>query len=148
VSNAKFSDERLHFASTVSFLPHTNCLRVTLSSPVVKLSSLEYSLMPSTKLSVNTMDMKVPLDVAATVSPVYPFISTLNISLAEIPPVRVRITPLSDNSGLRGVDLGSLPVISTWIQDAIESTLSEYVSPRYISVDLKALFASSSCEKG
>jgi len=59
-----------------------------------------------------------------------------------MPRLKVKITPESENSGLRGVDLGSLPVISSWIQDAIDIQLLEYVFPRYISINVPKLLDS------
>lgn len=41
-------------------------------------------------------------------------------------------------SGLRGVDVGSLPLIREWVKDTIRETLSEYVTPKYIAIDLAA----------
>mmetsp|Transcript_68387 Transcript_68387/g.101575 ORF Transcript_68387/g.101575 Transcript_68387/m.101575 type:complete len:230 (+) Transcript_68387:267-956(+) len=80
--------------------------------------------------------MQLSLDASVTVMPEFPFISSLNLSLYKLPSCNIRIVPLSENSGLRGVDLGSLPVLSTWIQDAIETSLEAYISPKYISLDI------------
>lgn len=45
-------------------------------------------------------------------------------------------------SGLRGVDVGSFPVIREWVKDAIRETLSEYVSPAFIAIDFASWFNS------
>lgn len=45
---------------------------------------------------------------------------------------------LDDHSGLRGVDVGSLPMIRQWVRDAIRETLTEYVKPNFVSIDVAA----------
>jgi hypothetical protein len=61
----------------------------------VKLSSLEYSLLPSTKVSIHAVDLTLPLEVSVSVRPDYPYIAALELSLSEAPECNVRITPLS-----------------------------------------------------
>ena len=56
----------------------------------------------------------------------------------EIPDYNLRIEPQS-NSGLMGIDLGSFPVVSRWIKSSINSALSSYLTPQYISIDVLAL---------
>mmetsp|Transcript_16402 Transcript_16402/g.25588 ORF Transcript_16402/g.25588 Transcript_16402/m.25588 type:complete len:931 (+) Transcript_16402:87-2879(+) len=123
-------------------------LAVTL---VIKLSSLEHARLPSTALLISAVDMRLLLDISLSARPTFPFISSLSISIAEMPKLKVKITPSSESSGLKGVDLGSLPVISTWIQDAIDQQLLQYVSPRFISLDIPGLLGSDepppTCER-
>lgn len=69
---------------------------VYLISPDIKPSSLEYRSLPSTKVSVNSLDAKATLRVSVTCSPDYPYVSFLNISLAEIPDFNLRIEPQSE----------------------------------------------------
>ena len=47
------------------------------------------------------------------------------------------------NSGLKGVDLFSFPLLKTWIEDSVNISLLHYVKPQYISVDMTALLAST-----
>jgi hypothetical protein len=108
----------------------------------VKLSSLEHAILPSTKVSVHAVDVTLPLKVSVSARPDYPFVSTLKLSLGDAPECNVRITPLSSESGLRGVDVGSLPVIREWVKDAIRESLSEYVSPNFIALDFASWFNS------
>lgn len=61
----------------------------------MKLSSLEYAMLPSTKVSVHAVDITLPLNVAVSVRPDYPYISTLQLSLSVAPECNIRITPLS-----------------------------------------------------
>jgi hypothetical protein len=61
----------------------------------VKLSSLEYSLLPSTKVSIHAVDVTLPLEVSISVRPDYPYTSNLEISLSDAPECNLRITPLS-----------------------------------------------------
>lgn len=69
----------------------------------------------------------------------YPFVSKIELSMVNQPFCNLRVTPVSNDSGLKGVDLGSIPFINDWIQDAIKTGLSAYVAPRYISLDLTEL---------
>ena len=59
----------------------------------IKPSTLEYRSIPSTKVSINTLDAKATLDVSMKCSPDYPYISFINISLVEIPAFSLRIEP-------------------------------------------------------
>lgn len=108
----------------------------------MKLSSLDYALLPSTQISAHSFEANLPLKVTVASIPEYPFISVLEFSLSESPECHIRITPLSDDSGLRGIDLGSLPVIREWIQRAIQDTLSDYVAPKFVSFDYAAWMTS------
>ena len=80
---------------------------------------------------------KATLDAYVICSPLYPFISFLNVSLAEIPAFSLRIEPQSE-SGLKGFDLGSFPIVSSWIKSSINAALSEYLVPQYISINVLA----------
>lgn len=103
----------------------------------IKPSALEYKSLPSTKVSINSLDAKATLDVSVLCSPIYPYISFVNISLVEIPAFSLRIEPQS-GSGLKGVDFGSFPIVSSWIKSSINAALSGYLSPQYISIDVLA----------
>jgi Ca2+-dependent lipid-binding protein len=59
----------------------------------IKPSTLEYRSIPSTKVSINTLDAKATLDISIKCSPDYPYISFINISLVEIPAFSLRIEP-------------------------------------------------------
>lgn len=63
----------------------------------VKLSSLQYAMLPSTKVSIHSMKMRLPLQLSLSAMPEYPYVSKLRISLAHAPDCKVRITPLSDD---------------------------------------------------
>ena len=103
----------------------------------IKPSNLEYKSLPSTKVSINSLDAKATLDVSVICSPVYPYVSFLNVSLAEIPAFSLRIEPQSE-SGLKGFDFGSFPIVSSWIKSSINAALSKYLLPQYISIDVLA----------
>ena len=105
----------------------------------VKLSSLSYALLPSTKIRIHNLDFRASLRAVLELDPNYPFVSTLELSLTQQPDCNFRVTPVSNDSGLKGVDLGSIPFINDWIQDAIKVGLSTYVAPRFISFNLAEL---------
>eukprot|EP00978_Attheya_sp_CCMP212_P013788 scaffold34752_cov52-Attheya_sp.AAC.1 len=114
----------------------------------VKLSSLDYAILPSTKIAITSLDVRLPLEFSVSATPKYPYLSTLNISLSESPECKVKITPLGDNrNGFQGVDLGALPVIRSWIQDALKAALAEYVVPNHVSVDLDGLLVKNKSSK-
>mmetsp|Transcript_11803 Transcript_11803/g.23743 ORF Transcript_11803/g.23743 Transcript_11803/m.23743 type:complete len:1058 (+) Transcript_11803:85-3258(+) len=101
-------------------------------------SSLDYKMVPTTTLSINSLDTELQLDVSVKNIPSYPFVSYVNVSLShEIPDFSLRIEPRSQN-GLKGVDFGSFPLISKWIKESIVESLHEYVAPNYISIDIPA----------
>ena len=106
----------------------------------IKLSTLDYALLPSTQVAIHSFDMRLPLELTVEMMHQYPFVKGIKASLTKVPPCRVRVTPLSENSGLKGVDLGSLPVLNDWIQEALRDALEEYLAPSYISFDIKSLF--------
>jgi Ca2+-dependent lipid-binding protein len=101
----------------------------------IKPSSLDYKMVPSTKVSINSFDAQMTMDVSVKVSAEYPYISFVNVSLAEIPDFNLRIVPQQE-SGLKGVDFASFPLISKWVKEAINSALGYYLSPQFISVDI------------
>jgi Ca2+-dependent lipid-binding protein len=39
---------------------------------------------------------------------------------------------------MKGVDFGSFPLISKWIKESIFESLRNYVTPKYISIDIPA----------
>ena len=63
----------------------------------IKLSSLDYALLPSTKLSINSLDVQAPVELTITFSPTYPYVSTLNITMEEMPKYKFRIMPSSES---------------------------------------------------
>ena len=107
--------------------------------PEVKLSSLSYALLPSTKIQIHNLDFQASLKAVLELDSSYPFVSNIEVSLTQQPICNLRVTPIGDSS-LNGVDLGSIPFINDWIQDAIKTGLAAYVAPRFISLNLKELF--------
>ena len=106
----------------------------------ISLSTLDYALLPKTQVAIHSFDMRLPVELTVEMMHQYPFVKEIKASLTQVPPCRVRVTPLSKNSGLRGVDLGSLPVLNDWIQEALHDALEEYLSPAYIAFDIESLF--------
>ena len=103
----------------------------------IKPSQLEYRSLPLTRVSINSLDATVTLNLAVKCSQEYPYVSFLSLSLVEIPDYNLRIEPQSD-SGLKGIDLGSFPLVSRWIKSSINSALSSYLTPQHISIDVLA----------
>jgi hypothetical protein len=52
--------------------------------------------------------------------------------------VLIRVIETMDDSGMKGVDFGSFPLISKWIKESIFESLRDYVTPKYISFDVLA----------
>jgi hypothetical protein len=63
----------------------------------IKLSSLDFALLPTTKIAVGSLFTNGKLKVTATSIPEKPFLSTVQISLAHLLDCNIRITPLSDD---------------------------------------------------
>lgn len=63
----------------------------------IKLSSLDFALLPTTKVAVGSLFTKGKLKVTVTSIPETPFLSTVQISLAHLLDCNIRITPLSDD---------------------------------------------------
>ncbi|KAL7485327.1 hypothetical protein ACHAW6_010921 [Cyclotella cf. meneghiniana] len=103
----------------------------------IKPSSLEYKMVPSTKVAINSFGLQLPLDLSVQATSEYPYISFVNLSLSSIPDFSLRIVPQQE-SGLRGIDFGSFPLISKWVKEVINSFVEDYRSPHYISIDIPA----------
>ncbi len=58
-------------------------------------SSLDYKMVPTTTLSINSLDAELQLDVSLKSIPDYPYISSTNVSLSQIPDFSLRIEPQS-----------------------------------------------------
>tara|TARA_B110000305_G_C18813931_1_gene348271 strand:+ start:248 stop:493 length:246 start_codon:yes stop_codon:yes gene_type:complete len=78
-------------------------------------------MLPSTKIAVSNLDTKLPLEISASLIPDYPFFHFFNASLAHPTQtnLKIKITPISEQSGLKGMNLGNVPVLSTWIKESI-----------------------------
>jgi Ca2+-dependent lipid-binding protein len=59
----------------------------------IKPSALEYKMVPSTKVAINSLDLQMSLDVAIQATSEYPYISFVNISLSGVPEFSLRIVP-------------------------------------------------------
>lgn len=59
-------------------------------------SSLDYKMVPTTTLSINSLDADLQLDISLKSIPDYPYISSMNVSLSQdIPDFSLRIEPQS-----------------------------------------------------
>ena len=93
---------------------------------VLKLSTLTHAMLPSTLISVSDLDARVPLKVTFSPSPDYPFVGPLTFSIEGGPPqVKFKVLPVSESSGMKGVDLNSMPLLSTWIKEGLDKVLEE-----------------------
>ena len=62
----------------------------------IKLSSLDFALLPTTRIAVGSLVTKGQLKMTTTAIPETPFLSTVEISLAHLLDCNIRITPLGD----------------------------------------------------
>mmetsp|Transcript_27929 Transcript_27929/g.32202 ORF Transcript_27929/g.32202 Transcript_27929/m.32202 type:complete len:156 (-) Transcript_27929:49-516(-) len=106
-------------------------------------------MIPSTTLLLNSVDMRITLDVSAQVISSFPFFGLLHFSFSELPKPSFGEISLSRDNGLQGIDLISLPLINTWIHKSIQDVLLAYVTPNFVSFDLPYWLASeeTSCCK-
>ena len=83
-------------------------------------------MLPSTLISISDLDARVPLKVTFSPTPDYPFAGPLKFSIeGGLPSVKFKVLPVSESSGLKGIDLNSMPLLSTWIKDGLDSVLEE-----------------------
>jgi hypothetical protein len=59
----------------------------------IKPSSLEYKMVPSTKVAITSLDLHMSLDVSVQAATEYPYLSFANISLSELPSFSLGIVP-------------------------------------------------------
>jgi len=78
-------------------LQHSNEMSGTIYFEDIKLSNLDYALLPTTKLSINSLDVQTSLELSITSSPTYPYISTLNVTMERLPKYKFKVTPLSES---------------------------------------------------
>ena len=101
------------------------------------LSSSPHAMLPTTTISVTELDARMALTVSFNSSVSYPFVSPLRLSVPETCcDIDFKVAPRSETSGMKGVNLNSLPVISTWIREGISSEVGKFRFPRYVEVDV------------
>ncbi|KAF7308620.1 Meiotically up-regulated 190 protein [Mycena chlorophos] len=66
-----------------------------------------------------------------------PFLSSLVLTLLGKPKVTLKCTPLTQHF----VNIMDIPVLSGWMQSAIDSAVAAYVAPHSLSMDLKTLLS-------
>lgn len=76
--------------------------------PDVKLTSLEYALLPSTKVSISSLQANLSLKVTAIASPSNPFISAIHIAMIQVPSCSARVMPLGDERYVKAHRLNEL----------------------------------------
>ncbi|KAF6745721.1 meiotically up-regulated 190 protein [Ephemerocybe angulata] len=72
-----------------------------------------------------------------SLTPNPPFLSMMTLTLLGKPKVTLKCTPLAKNF----LNVMDIPMLSNWIQSSIDSVMEEYVAPRSINLDLKAMLA-------
>jgi Ca2+-dependent lipid-binding protein len=66
-----------------------------------------------------------------------PFLSLMTLTLLGKPKLSLKCTPLAKNF----LNVMDIPGLSNWIQSSIDATVTEYVAPRSINLDLKTMLA-------
>ncbi|GAB0136212.1 hypothetical protein EsDP_00004524 [Epichloe bromicola] len=72
-----------------------------------------------------------------------PFFSLCTITFMGQPKVDVRCVPLSR----RGLDIMDIPLISNFVQSAVDAAVAEYVAPKSLTLDLKDMLAGDDFKK-
>ncbi|GMI04434.1 hypothetical protein TrVE_jg7474 [Triparma verrucosa] len=104
---------------------------------MLKLSTLSHALLPSTLISVSDLDARIPLKLTFQPTLDYPFAGPIDFSIeGGLPEVKFKVLPVSESSGLKGVDLNGMPLLSTWIKQGLNSVLEEFVDPGFVRFDL------------
>ncbi|KAG8407826.1 hypothetical protein J3458_020138 [Metarhizium acridum] len=86
---------------------------------------------------IGTMRMRLQL------CPDPPFFSLCTVTFMGQPKVDVRCVPLSR----RGLNIMDIPLISNFVQSAIDAAVAEYVAPKSLTVDLKDILAGDDFKK-
>ncbi|KAJ8604414.1 hypothetical protein MRB53_041803 [Persea americana] len=74
---------------------------------------------------------------AMPLTPDPPFLSLCTVTLLGQPKVDMACVPLVK----KGLNIMDLPLISNFVQSAVDAAMSEYVAPKSITLDLKAMLA-------
>ncbi|KAG5922470.1 hypothetical protein E4U42_005453 [Claviceps africana] len=72
-----------------------------------------------------------------------PFFSLCTMTFMGQPKVDVRCVPLSR----RGLDIMDIPLISNFVQSAVDAAVAEYVAPKSLTLDLKDMLAGDDFKK-
>lgn len=72
-----------------------------------------------------------------------PFFSLCTITFMGQPKVDVRCVPLSR----RGLNIMDIPLISNFVQSAVDAAVAEYVAPKSLTLDLKDMLAGDDFKK-
>ena len=56
-----------------------------------------------------------------------------------------RVDPMFRYSGLNAIELGSIPFLNDWLREAVRSSLSNFVAPRYANIDVAELLNRQVC---
>ncbi|KAG5931979.1 hypothetical protein E4U53_001532 [Claviceps sorghi] len=72
-----------------------------------------------------------------------PFFSLCTLTFMGQPRVDVRCVPLSR----RGLDIMDIPLISNFVQSAVDAAVAEYVAPKSLTLDLKDMLAGDDFKK-
>lgn len=86
---------------------------------------------------IGTMRMRLQL------CPDPPFFSLCTVTFMGQPKVDVRCVPLSR----RGLNIMDIPLISNFVQSAIDAAVAEYVAPKSLTLDLKDMLAGDDFKK-
>ncbi|EXV00003.1 C2 domain protein [Metarhizium robertsii] len=86
---------------------------------------------------IGTMRMRLQL------CPDPPFFSLCTVTFMGQPKVDVRCVPLSR----RGLNIMDIPLISNFVQSAIDAAVAEYVAPKSLTLDLKDILAGDDFKK-
>ncbi|OAA37685.1 meiotically up-regulated protein [Metarhizium rileyi] len=86
---------------------------------------------------LGTMRMRLQL------CPDPPFFSLCTVTFMGQPKVDVRCVPLSR----RGLNIMDIPLISNFVQSAIDAAVAEYVAPKSLTLDLKDILAGDDFKK-
>ena len=86
-------------------------------------------------VELNALLATMRLRIQLTPNP--PFLSFATLTLLGRPKISLKCTPLAKNL----FNVMDIPMLSNWIQTTIDDATTEYVAPRSINLDLKAMLA-------
>lgn len=101
---------------------------------VLRMSSLKRAFLPSITIKVSNLSLAFTMDLAIYPAPTLPFLRIVNATFVDLPIMDFRVSPLS------GVDLGSIPGVSAWLQSSLAASVRPYVDPGYFTLNISALY--------
>jgi len=115
----------------------------------LKLSSLSHVMLPTTLLEVTDVSLPLPLVMSYETGLHYPFLKSGNISVEYnvVDELTFKVRPVDESSGMRGIDLGNIPGVTSFIKENVRAVVEDMVvSPNYLHVSGRRAILPRCCD--